>query len=108
MKKNQNYSEFSIQHDKRSSSVTKKLTELWTSSSWVSNSSAAVSVYSYRSQKMNFSSVWTTVTWTESLKESLSSFINIWDSANIRQAQWYIKLNVIAAFHKIQIAAEDK
>jgi len=27
---------------------------------------------------------------------------------NIRQAQWYIKLNVIAAFHKIQIAAEDK
>jgi hypothetical protein len=37
--------------------------------------------YSYRSQKMNFSSVWTTVTWTESLKESLSSFINIWDSA---------------------------
>jgi len=27
---------------------------------------------------------------------------------NIRQAQWYIKLNVIVAFHKIQIAAEDK
>ncbi len=27
---------------------------------------------------------------------------------NIRQAQWYIKLNVIAAFHKIQIAAENK
>ncbi len=27
---------------------------------------------------------------------------------NIRQTQWYIKLNVIAAFHKIQIAAEDK
>jgi len=27
---------------------------------------------------------------------------------NIRQAQWYIKLNVIAAFHKIWIAAEDK
>jgi len=27
---------------------------------------------------------------------------------NIRQAQWYIKLNVIAAFHKIQIAAEDE
>jgi len=26
----------------------------------------------------------------------------------IRQAQWYIKLNVIAAFHKIWIAAEDK
>jgi len=27
---------------------------------------------------------------------------------NIRQAQWYIKLNVIAAFHKIWIAAEDE
>ncbi len=27
---------------------------------------------------------------------------------NIEQAQWYIKLNVIVAFHKIQIAAEDK
>ncbi len=27
---------------------------------------------------------------------------------NIRQAQWYIKLNDIAAFHKIQIAAENK
>ncbi len=27
---------------------------------------------------------------------------------NIEWAQWYIKLNVIAAFHKIQIAAEDK
>ncbi len=27
---------------------------------------------------------------------------------NIKWAQWYIKLNVIAAFHKIQIAAEDE
>ncbi len=27
---------------------------------------------------------------------------------NIKQAQWYTKLNVIAAFHKIQIVAEDK
>jgi len=27
---------------------------------------------------------------------------------NIEQAQWYIKLNVIVAFHKIWIAAEDK
>ncbi len=27
---------------------------------------------------------------------------------NIRQAQWYIKLNVIVTFHKIQIAAENK
>jgi len=27
---------------------------------------------------------------------------------NIKQAQWYIKLNVIAAFHKIWIATEDK
>ncbi len=27
---------------------------------------------------------------------------------NIKQAQWYIKLNVIAAFHKIQIAAGDE
>jgi len=27
---------------------------------------------------------------------------------NIEWAQWYIKLNVIAAFHKIQIAAENE
>ncbi len=27
---------------------------------------------------------------------------------NIKQAQWYIKLNVIAVFHKIWIAAENK
>jgi hypothetical protein len=27
---------------------------------------------------------------------------------NIEQAQWYIKLNVIVAFHKIQIVTEDK
>jgi len=27
---------------------------------------------------------------------------------NIEQAQWYIKLNVIVTFHKIQIAAEDE
>ncbi len=27
---------------------------------------------------------------------------------NIKQAQWYIKLNVIAAFHKIWIVTEDK
>jgi hypothetical protein len=42
------------------------------------------------------------------LKESLPSFINIWDSVKHQTAQWYIKLNVIAAFHKIWIAAEDK
>jgi hypothetical protein len=40
-------------------------------------------------------------------KESLSSFIDIWDSVKHQTAQWYIKLNVIAAFHKIWIA-EDK
>ena len=27
---------------------------------------------------------------------------------NIKQAQWYIKLNVIAAFHKIQIVTKNK
>jgi hypothetical protein len=30
---------------------------------------------------MNFSSVWTTVTWTESLRRIITSFIDIWDSA---------------------------
>jgi hypothetical protein len=47
----------------------------------VSNSSAAVSVLFIQKSEVNFSSVWTTVTWTESLEESLPSFIDIWDSA---------------------------
>jgi hypothetical protein len=87
----------------------KTLTELWISSSYKSVTHLLQCLfYSYRSQKVNFSSVWTTVTWTESLRRIITSFIDIWDSAEHQQAQWYIKLNVIAAFHKIWIAAEDK
>jgi hypothetical protein len=46
----------------------------------VSNSFAAVSVLFIQKSEDELV-LWTTVTWTESLKESLSSFIDIWDSA---------------------------
>jgi hypothetical protein len=36
-------------------------------------------------------------------KESLLSFIDIWDSANIKWAQWYIKLNVIVHFTRFKL-----
>jgi hypothetical protein len=47
----------------------------------VSNSSAAVFVLFIWKSKVNFSSVWTTVAWTESLKRIVTFFIDIWDSA---------------------------
>jgi hypothetical protein len=74
----------------------------------VSNSSAAVSVLFMKVRRWTF--ILCELLWLElnHSKESLLSFIDIWDSAKHQQAQWYIKLNVIAAFHKIWIAAEDK
>jgi hypothetical protein len=87
----------------------KTLTELWISSSYKSVTHLLQCLfYLYKSQKMNFSSVWTTVTWTESPEESLPLLLIYETLQNIEWAQWYIKLNVIVAFHKIWIAAEDK
>jgi hypothetical protein len=57
---------------------------------------------------MNFNSVWTTVTWTESLRRIITLSLIYETLQNIKWAQWYIKLNVIVTFHKIQIAAEDE
>jgi hypothetical protein len=100
---------FSIQYDRETTSVAKTLTELLNKQFiQVSNFMLQCQSCLYRSQKMNFSSVWTTVTKLNHSKNHYS-FILIYETLqNIKQAQWYIKLNVIVAFHKIQIAAEDK
>jgi len=76
---------------------------------WVSNSSAAVSVLFIQKLKgelqfcVNYCGLnW--ITWKDRYPLSL-----IYETLqNIEWAQWYIKLNVIAAFYKIQIAAEDE
>ncbi len=75
----------------------------------VSNSSAAVSVLFIQKSEgelqfcVNYYDLnW--ITWKDCYPLSL-----IYETLqNIEWAQWYIKLNIIAAFHKIQIAAEDK
>ncbi len=75
----------------------------------VSNSSAAVSVlFVWKSEGelqfcVNYCDL-NQITWKNCYLLSL-----IYETLqNIRQAQWYIKLNVIVTFHKIWIAAEDK
>jgi len=75
----------------------------------VSNSSAAAPVLFVQKSEgelqfcVNYCGLnW--ITWKNHYPLSLI-YETLW---NIKQAQWYIKLNVIAAFHKIQIAAEDK
>ncbi len=75
----------------------------------VSNSSAAVSVLFVQKSKgeLQFCVNYCDLNWiTQKNHYSLSLIYETLQ--NIRWAQWYIKLNVIAAFHKIQIAAEDK
>ncbi len=75
----------------------------------VSNSSAAASVlFIWKSEDelqfcVNYCDL-NQITWKNCYSLSLI-YKTLW---NIKQAQWYIKLNVIAAFHKIWIAAEDK
>ncbi len=75
----------------------------------VSNSSAAVFVlFVWKSKdEIQFCVNYCGLNWITQKNCYLLSLIyeTLW---NIRQAQWYIKLNVIAAFHKIWIAAEDK
>jgi len=88
----------------------KTLTELFNKQFiQVSNSSAAASVLFIQKSKdkLWFCVNYCGLNWITQKDHYLLSLIyeTLW---NIEQAQWYIKLNVIAAFHKIQIAAEDK
>jgi len=75
----------------------------------VSNSSAAASVLFIQKSEgelqfcVNYCGL-NQITWKNHYFLSLI-YETLW---NIKQAQWYIKLNVIAAFHKNWIAAEDK
>jgi len=75
----------------------------------VSNSSAAVSVlFIWKSEdELQFCVNYCGLNWITQKNHYPLSLIyeTLW---NIEWAQWYIKLNVIAAFHKIWIAAEDK
>ncbi len=75
----------------------------------VSNSFAAASVlFIWKSEdELQFCVNYCGLNWiTQKDHYSLSLiYETLW---NIEWAQWYIKLNVIAAFHKIQIVAEDK
>ncbi len=76
---------------------------------WVSNSSAAAPVLFVRKPggELQFCVNYCDLNRITRKDRYLLSLIyeTLW---NIEQAQWYTKLNVIAAFHKIQIAAEDK
>jgi hypothetical protein len=111
MKKSQKYSEvLYTTWQEKLLVLHKTLTELLNKQFiWVSNSSAAVSVLFIWKSEGELHSVWTTVTWTESLRKNHYLLSLIYETLqNIEWAQWYIKLNVIAAFHKIWIAAEDK
>ncbi len=76
---------------------------------WVSNSFAAVSVLFIQKSEdeLQFCVNYCDLNWiTQKNHYSLSLIYETLQ--NIRQAQWYIKLNVITAFHKIWIAAEDE
>jgi len=75
----------------------------------VSNSSAAASVLFVQKSEgeLWFCVNYCDLNWITQKNCYLLSLIyeTLW---NIKWAQWYIKLNVIVAFHKIQIAAEDE
>ncbi len=75
----------------------------------VSNSSAAASVlFVWKSEgELWFCVNYCDLNWITQKNRYLLSLIYE-TLQNIEWAQWYIKLNVIAAFHKIWIAAEDK
>ncbi len=76
---------------------------------WVSNSSAAASVlFVWKSEdELQFCVNYCGLNWITQKNHYFLSLIyeTLW---NIKWAQWYIKLNVIAAFHKIWIAAENE
>jgi len=75
----------------------------------VSNSSAAASVLFIQKSEgeLQFCVNYCGLNWITQKNHYPLSLIyeTLW---NIKQAQWYIKLNVIATFHKIWIAAEDE
>jgi len=75
----------------------------------VSNSFAAVSVLFIQKSEdeLQFCVNYHDLNWITQKNHYLLSLIYE-TLRNIEQAQWYIKLNVIAAFHKIWIAAEDE
>jgi len=76
---------------------------------WVSNSSAAVSVlFIWKSEgELQFCVNYCDL--NQITQKNCYSLSLIYETLqNIKWAQWYIKLNIIAAFHKIWIAAEDK
>jgi len=75
----------------------------------VNNSFAAVSVLFVQKSEdeLQFCVNYCSLNWIT--QKNCYSLLLIYETLqNIKQAQWYIKLNVIAAFHKIQIAAEDE
>ncbi len=76
---------------------------------WVSNSFAAVSVLFIQKSE---DELWFCVNYCDLnwITQKNCYFLSlIYETLqNIKQAQWYIKLNVIVTFHKIQIAAENK
>ncbi len=76
---------------------------------WVSNSFAAVSVLFIQKSEdeLQFYVNYCGLNWIT--QKNCYSFSLIYETLqNIEQAQWYIKLNVIVTFHKIQIAAENE
>jgi len=88
----------------------KRLTELLNKQFiHVSNSFAAVSVlFIQKSEdKLQFCVNYCDLNWITQKNHYLLSLIYE-TLQNIKWAQWYIKLNVIMTFHKIQIAAENK
>jgi hypothetical protein len=102
---------FSIQHDKEKLLMLHKtLTELLNKQFiQVSNSFAAASVLFVQKSEgeLQFCVNYCDLNWITQKNHYLLSLIYE-TLQNIEWAQWYIKLNVIAAFHKIWIAAEDK
>jgi len=76
---------------------------------WVSNSSAAVSVLFIQKSEdeLQFCVNYCDLNWIT--QKNCYSLSLIYETLqNIKQAQWYIKLNVIVTFHKIQIAVENE
>ncbi len=75
----------------------------------VSNSSAAVSVLFIQKSKDELQFCMNYCDLNQITQKDCYLLSLIYETLqNIKQAQWYIKLNVITAFHKIQIAAKDK
>ncbi len=75
----------------------------------VSNSSAAVFVLFIQKSEdeLQFCVNYYDLNWIT--QKNCYPFLLIYETLqNIRQAQWYIKLNVIVTFHKIWIVTEDK